>query len=66
MCVQINREASFLVYSVTFIMENMCVQKKRQAAFVMRKMYIQSKREAFSLLINNKNYTPKMFLLRIL
>ena len=42
----------FLVYSATFVIQNICIQTKRKAAF--------------SLLIVNKYYTPKMFLQRIL
>ena len=46
MCVQIKWEAAFLIYSITFVIRNKCVQNKQEAAFVIRRMYVQNKWEA--------------------
>ena len=63
----------FLVYSATFNTKRVYSNQVRGCffvyliSFVIRKVYVQNKgRLPFGLLIINKYYTPKMFLLRIL
>ena len=47
MCVQIKREAAFLVYSINFVIrKSSFVQNKGEAVFVIRKIYVRNKREA--------------------
>ena len=52
----------FLVYSVTFVIQNMAVQNKREAAFVIQKMYVQNKQEECFYYKFYKNFSQRYFL----